>query len=45
MINQAVADAMREFDGRPIRDFVPTLVERAAGAVARGQAGLQPAFA
>ncbi|WP_180936043.1 three-helix bundle dimerization domain-containing protein [Nocardioides ungokensis] len=27
-INQAIADAMEEFDGRPIRDFVPILVER-----------------
>jgi hypothetical protein len=28
-INQAIADALQEFDGRPIRDFVPILVERA----------------
>jgi len=28
-INQAIAEALQEFDGRPIRDFVPILVERA----------------
>jgi len=27
-INQAIAEALEEFDGRPIRDFVPILVER-----------------
>ena len=27
-INQAIAEAIEEFDGRPIRDFVPILVER-----------------
>ncbi|GAB3785771.1 three-helix bundle dimerization domain-containing protein [Nocardioides ungokensis] len=28
-IDQAIADALEEFDGRPIREFVPILVERA----------------
>lgn len=27
-INQAIAEALEEFDGRPIREFVPILVER-----------------
>ncbi|MFC0451224.1 three-helix bundle dimerization domain-containing protein [Rhodococcus jostii] len=29
-INQAIDTAHRRFDGRPVRDFVPLLVERAA---------------
>ena len=32
-IRQAVTDAHRAFEGRPIRDFVPVFVERAAKAV------------
>lgn len=32
-IRAAVTDAHREFDGRPIRDFVPVFVERTAGAL------------
>ena len=29
-VERAVTQAHREFDGHPIRDFVPILVERAA---------------
>lgn len=29
-IREAVTDAHRDFEGRPIRDFVPVFVERAA---------------
>lgn len=30
MVTQVVDDAYRRFDGQPIRDFVPLLVERRA---------------
>lgn len=30
VINQAIDTAHHQFDGRPVRDFVPLLVERAA---------------
>jgi len=30
VINQAIDTAHHKFDGRPVRDFVPLLVERAA---------------
>lgn len=28
VIDQVVAEALHEFDGRPVRDFIPILVER-----------------
>ncbi len=30
MVEEALSEARARFDGRPIRDFVPILVERAA---------------
>ena len=37
-IDRMVMDALREFDGRPIRDFVPILVERNVVDLIRGSA-------
>ncbi len=37
-IDRMVIDAAREFDGRPIRDFVPILVERNVLDLIRGSA-------
>jgi hypothetical protein len=36
-IDGAIADAHRRFEGRPVRDFVPILVERAARARLEGR--------
>ena len=35
-VAQAVAEACREFDGHPVRDFVPIFVEREAAETLRG---------
>ena len=37
-IDRMVTDALHEFDGRPIRDFVPILVERSVLDLIRGSA-------
>ncbi|PYE19274.1 hypothetical protein DFR67_103186 [Williamsia limnetica] len=42
-VNKAVDEAYRRFDGQPIRDFVPLLVERRAQELLGGTATAAPA--